>query len=52
MKLVNDMVNGARTIKCYGWEKFYMTKIKSARSVQMKYVFLQGVIGFLGFSFF
>lgn len=52
MKLVNDMVNGARTIKCYGWENFYMTKIKAARATQKKYVFLQGLIGFLGLSFF
>jgi ABC-type multidrug transport system fused ATPase/permease subunit len=28
MKLVNDMIVGIRTIKCYGWELHYLDKIK------------------------
>ena len=31
MKLVNDMVNGIRTIKSYAWEHHYMKKIGKAR---------------------
>ena len=27
LKLVNDLVVGCRTIKCYGWENHYMKKI-------------------------
>lgn len=27
-KLVQDMINGARTIKCYGWEEHYIENIK------------------------
>lgn len=27
LALVNDMVSGARTIKCYGWEEHYINKI-------------------------
>ena len=30
-KLVNDMIVGARTIKCYGWEPHYLKKIQDAR---------------------
>ena len=26
LKLVTDMVAGARTIKCYGWEHYYIDK--------------------------
>ena len=46
------MVVGARTIKSYGWENHYMKKIEAARKSQVYYVFLQGMIGFLGISFF
>ena len=31
-KLVNDMVIGARTIKSYGWENHYISKIQAARN--------------------
>lgn len=31
LKFVNDMVVGARTIKCYGWENHYLTKVKDTR---------------------
>ena len=33
-KLVNDIINGARTIKSYGWENHYLSKIIEARSNQ------------------
>ena len=46
------MVVGARTIKAYGWETHYLEKLKEARSGQVIYVFLQGLIGFLGLSVF
>ena len=29
---VADMVTGARTIKCYGWEEHYIKKIRDVRS--------------------
>ena len=31
LKLVNELVVGSRTIKCYGWEKHYVEKINSVR---------------------
>ena len=31
LKLVNDLVVGSRTIKCYGWENHYISKINSIR---------------------
>lgn len=33
-KLINDVVNGARTIKSYGWENHYLKKIFSERMKQ------------------
>ena len=32
MKLVSDVVQGVRTIKCYGWEKHYIDRIKEVRN--------------------
>jgi ATP-binding cassette subfamily C (CFTR/MRP) protein 4 len=37
MKLVNDMIVGIRTIKCYGWENHYLSKIKFIRARQLFY---------------
>ena len=34
LKLVNDMVVGCRTIKCYAWENFYIRKINECRKKQ------------------
>jgi len=31
LKLVNDLVVGVRTIKCYAWENVYIQKIKDIR---------------------
>jgi len=30
-KLVNDIINGSRTIKSYGWENHYLDKIYESR---------------------
>lgn len=38
MKLVSDMVSGIRTIKSYGWENHYQTKIDSVRNKQCQFV--------------
>ena len=51
-KLVNDMVVGARTIKSYGWENHYLTKIVKTRANQAYFVFVYGIIGSLGLSIF
>ena len=40
LKLVNDMINGIRTIKCYGWEYHYLEKLKQARKNQFRQIFL------------
>jgi hypothetical protein len=37
-KLVNDMVVGARTLKSYGWENHYISKVKEVRKSQLRYV--------------
>jgi ABC-type multidrug transport system fused ATPase/permease subunit len=31
LKFVNDVITGARNIKCYGWETHYLDKIKAIR---------------------
>ena len=31
LKLVNDLVIGCRTIKCYGWENHYIQRINDIR---------------------
>jgi len=31
LKLVNDMVVGSRTIKCYGWENTFIERILGLR---------------------
>jgi ABC-type multidrug transport system fused ATPase/permease subunit len=38
LNLVNDLVVGARTIKCYGWENHYVEKINKIREEQVKVV--------------
>jgi len=52
LKFVGDMINGARTIKSYGWENHYLRKIMGWRQKQVKYVTQQGIIGLLGVSLF
>jgi len=46
------MVNGARTLKCYGWEQHYINKISTARNNQKKELLKIGIVGFLGIAFF
>jgi hypothetical protein len=36
MKLVNDMIVGIRTIKCYAWELHYIKKLREIRKRQLK----------------
>ena len=50
MKLINDMVSGIRTIKCYAWETHYMKKIRDIRGIQKGFILKQNIIGGLGFS--
>ena len=38
LKLVNDLVVGSRTIKCFGWENFYIDRINEIRKKQMRVV--------------
>jgi ABC-type multidrug transport system fused ATPase/permease subunit len=44
IKLVNDMVIGARTIKSYGWENHYISKIVKERANQMKVLFKKSLL--------
>lgn len=52
LKLVGDMIVGCRTIKCYGWEKHYITKIRELREEQQTYVLNLNIIQSFGTSFF
>ena len=44
LKLVNDLVVGSRTIKCFGWENFYIDRINEIRKKQMRTVIKVQVI--------
>jgi len=50
MKLVNDMVQGIRTIKCYGWETHYLKKINEVRDVQLNALLKINFLNTLGLS--
>ena len=52
LKIVNDMVVGCRTIKCYGWENHYLDKINRVRNEQMKLVIKFNIVQSFGTSFF
>jgi ABC-type multidrug transport system fused ATPase/permease subunit len=52
LKLVNDAIQGAKTMKSQGWESYFIEGMKSRREVQSKYVKLQGILGSLGISLF
>ena len=52
MKLVNDMVVGCRTIKCYGWEEHYIKKVAEIRKKQMGTVIKLNLVGALGHNLF
>jgi ABC-type multidrug transport system fused ATPase/permease subunit len=51
-KLVNDLINGSRTIKSYGWENHYIERISDARSKQLVHTFQANMIQSLGFAVF
>lgn len=40
LKLVSDMVVGIRTLKSFGWENHYKSKIEKIRKTQHKYQFV------------
>ena len=44
LKLVNDLVAGCRTIKCYGWENHYIQQINLIRDKQMKHVMVLNIL--------
>lgn len=49
-KLVQDMINGARTIKCYGWEQHYIDNIAQCRKKQVPYIISFQFVQFMGVS--
>ena len=52
LKLVSDMVVGVRTLKSYGWENHYMSKITSVRRRQQGYLFIIAAMQTIGFNVF
>jgi len=50
--MINDVVVGIRTIKCYGWEQHYLNKIKAIRERQQPIMFKFLLVGSLGTSLF
>ena len=52
LDVVNDLIVGCRTIKCYGWEKHYIERIGDLRRKSLPHVFWMDMIGALGSSFF
>jgi len=52
IKLVSDIVEGIRTIKCYGWENHYLEKIQKVRDSQKSTIFKYLLVGSLGISMF
>lgn len=52
LKLLTDMVVGCRTIKCYGWEKFYIDNINKVREAQSRVVIKVNILQTLAHSFY
>ena len=52
LKIVNDLVIGCRTIKCYGWEKHYEKKAKNIRDAHIKHVAKFNIVSTLGNTVF
>jgi ABC-type multidrug transport system fused ATPase/permease subunit len=50
--LANDLIVGCRTIKCYGWENYYIEGIRDARNHQYSNVYWINVVFSLGPSIF
>jgi hypothetical protein len=44
------MINGARTIKCYGWEQHYIDNIAQLRRKQVPYIIKFQFVQFMGIS--
>ena len=51
-KLVQDMINGAHTIKCYGWEQHYIDNMKKLRRNQIPYIVAFQFVQFMGISIY
>lgn len=49
---MSDVVVGARTIKCYGWENHYLKKLDKIRQDQVPNVFKMNVIATFGTSLY
>ena len=52
IKLVSDIVVGARTIKCYGWENHFLEKIEKVRNSQKSTLFKFLLVGSLGVTLY
>lgn len=52
IKLINDLVTGIRTIKCYAWENHYIKKIKETRAAQHTLIYCFNMVSSLGYSLF
>lgn len=52
VKVITDVVNGVRTIKCYNWEEAFYQRVVDVRKKQHTKYLLIGAIMALGFSVF
>lgn len=52
MKLVSDVVQGVRTIKCYGWEDHFVNKINAHRGEQLCNIANVNLISCTGLAIF
>ena len=52
LKLIQDMIVGIRTIKCYAWENHYLKKIIDKRKEQTDVIMKYNMIGSLAYSLF
>lgn len=50
--MVNDLVLGCRTIKCYGWEVYYEDKVRKIRKTHCMYTRFLMSLQTLGSAFF
>jgi len=52
LKQMNDVIEGCRTIKCFGWENHYIQRIEAIRKQQMARVFAYLNSANLGSAFY
>ena len=52
LKLVNDLVVGCRTIKCYGWEHHYVERILDVRKLQSRAILVYNIMATMGTALF